>query len=303
MSQPLDNILKAINDHAAPMEICRSFPIFTSLINTFQNANYFTQNTPRPVVATPSFGNSVDKPSTDGASFVMKNKLCRKCGLEKPRNEFYYSSKYKRYSYYCKDCTRVESKLRSRAERKTPLPEITFLEGEIWLPVVGNEKEFMISNYGRVKSLGRIIVRKNGHTLTIHESILRHQLSQKGYAVVRLCNNKKALVHRLVAIAFIPNPNNKPEVNHIDHNKTNNRLENLEWVTSYENCTHKILNGRINYKAVVHIDDNGKIISRWASVNELSNEIGVIKGTVSSYIRLGKLIKGKKYAYEANVSK
>lgn len=113
------------------------------------------------------------------------------------------------------------------------------LEGEIWEPVIGWEDRYAVSNYGRLKGfwikpfrLCRIQV---------------HNDEFKKYLVIALCKNKKKYktgVHRLVAQAFIPNPEDKPEVNHIDGDKQNNRVENLEWVTGSENMRHSFANGR-----------------------------------------------------------
>lgn len=89
---------------------------------------------------------------------------------------------------------------------------------EIWRPVVGYEGLYEVSSFGRVKNCF-------GKFLALHSI-------QSGYLRVSLCKNCKTkhhLVHRLVAIAFIPNPNNYPEVNHKDEDKTNNSIQNLEW--------------------------------------------------------------------------
>ncbi len=79
-----------------------------------------------------------------------------------------------------------------------------------------------------------------------HKKFLKQQLNYKGYPVVKLCNNgiqKEYFVHRLIAQHYIPNPNNKPQVNHIDGIKTNNSILNLEWVTNKENMQHSWING------------------------------------------------------------
>lgn len=81
------------------------------------------------------------------------------------------------------------------------------------------------------------------------ERILKYSVNPKGYRIVRLCNNKvqkNYTIHRLVAENFIFNPENKPQVNHIDCNKQNNCVDNLEWVTNKENRIHAIKNGLID---------------------------------------------------------
>jgi hypothetical protein len=104
----------------------------------------------------------------------------------------------------------------------------------VWKPVVGYEGLYEVSIYGEIKSI------KTG-------KLLKPRLST-GYAMVALWNNglrKDLKIHRLVAIAYIKNPMNKPQVNHIDGNKLNNELSNLEWVTNSENLKHAYKNGLI----------------------------------------------------------
>lgn len=103
--------------------------------------------------------------------------------------------------------------------------------GEEWRSV--NEM-YEVSNKGRVRSLDG--VDKAGR---VHKGrILRQRTTPRGYAALQM-HGKDFLVHRLVAQAFIPNPENKPQVNHIDGNKLNNNVENLEWATSSENNKHR----------------------------------------------------------------
>lgn len=114
------------------------------------------------------------------------------------------------------------------------------MEKECWKDVKDYEGLYQVSTLGRVKSLPRN---------TTHGKILKSIVDKDGYLYVNLYNNgyrKKMKIHRLVAQAFIPNPQNKPEVNHIDENKQNNMVENLEWLTSKENSNYGTRNGRIS---------------------------------------------------------
>jgi hypothetical protein len=109
---------------------------------------------------------------------------------------------------------------------------------EIWKPILGFEGKYLISSYGNVFSLNK------GGSMYLH--------SKRGYKVVELYLSKgkykKFLVHRLVAIAFIPNPENKPFINHIDNDGLNNDISNLEWCTPRENVHHMIKCGRNRYR-------------------------------------------------------
>ena len=109
---------------------------------------------------------------------------------------------------------------------------------EVWKPIKGYEDRYEVSNLGKVKSLSR----KKGWCIA-KEKIIIPCTSRTGYFVVDLYKNysrKHHQIHRLVAQAFIPNPDNKPQVNHLDGDRKNNSVDNLEWSTAKENQLHKV---------------------------------------------------------------
>ena len=115
---------------------------------------------------------------------------------------------------------------------------MNIMKNEIWRDIKGYEGLYQISNLGRVKSLGR----KSYSNVCLKDKILNPALECKnGYKRVCLCKDgkeKRIKVHRLVAQAFIPNPDNKPIINHKDGNKLNNSVDNLEWISRSDNVKH-----------------------------------------------------------------
>ena len=114
---------------------------------------------------------------------------------------------------------------------------------ERWIPIIGYEKYYMVSNFGRVKSLPRDIVRSNG-VIQHRQEHIKHLSSDKdGYKTVALCvdgASKKVKVHILVARAFVDGWFNGAEVNHKDFDKSNNNADNLEWMCHKDNVNHAI---------------------------------------------------------------
>ena len=171
---------------------------------------------------------------------------------------------------------------------------------EIWRPIKGFEN-YMVSNLGRVKSL------YHGK-----EKILK-PINNSGYLMVNLYKNgkrKKYLIHRLVAIAFIPNTDNKTEVDHINTIRTDNRVENLRWVTSKENSNNEL--SKKNYsksnkgrkyseetkdkkRKKIYCIELDKVFN---SIKEASEELNISKGSICLVCKgIYKQIKGYHFIY------
>lgn len=122
---------------------------------------------------------------------------------------------------------------------------------EIWL-TCQDCPDYEVSNYGNVRSKDRVVLRSDTLTPVRYVSqLIVKSLDRRGYERVRIRVNKvnkSFRVHRLVATAFIPNPENKQQVNHKDGVKTNNHVENLEWATNTENQNHAVKTGLREYE-------------------------------------------------------
>ena len=119
---------------------------------------------------------------------------------------------------------------------------------EEWKNIKGYEGLYQVSNLGNVKSVDRIIKRSTSE-MKLKSKNMSQYIGNSGYPMISLCTNgqcKRHLVHRIVATAFLPNPLNKAYVNHIDGNKQNSNLENLEWSTPTENSIHAHNHGLAN---------------------------------------------------------
>ena len=124
-----------------------------------------------------------------------------------------------------------------------------------------------------------------GGTRIVNEKIMKFEINKKwGYLRVHLSKtgkNKKELVHRLVAQAFIPNPNNYEVVNHKDQNPSNNKIENLEWCTVQYNNTYGDKIKRM-YKKIIQLDKTGKIIKCFSSTVKASKETGITRCNITN---------------------
>lgn len=166
---------------------------------------------------------------------------------------------------------------------------------DTWRPVKGYEDGYIINQIGTVISLN---YRNTGKPKKL-------AASDNGSGYLMICPSKNGtstpeLIHRLVANTFIPNPNNLPQVNHIDEDKLNNSVNNLEWVTRSQNLKHGTARSRMvekQSKPVVAKDLNGEVILEFSSLNE-AGRIGYDPSNISKCCRgIRASYKGLKWEY------
>ena len=172
------------------------------------------------------------------------------------------------------------------------------MEEEIWKPVAGYEGLYEVSNMGRVKSLERLAPRKGEGALPIKEKILKGEKTIWGYMAVTLYapnHKKRKPVHRLVAIAYVPNPHAYKQINHKNEIKTDNRASNLEWCDCRYNMNYGTAPLRRAMKRgtpVVQMDLNGNVLARYYGQAEAARMSGAKRENIGKCCRGERLTAG-----------
>lgn len=152
------------------------------------------------------------------------------------------------------------------------------MENEVWKDIPNYEGLYQVSNLGRIKSITHFVENKTtyGGIYTVRGKIINPKVD-KGYYRCSLTKNKEkkmVAVHRMVAMAFIPNPENKPFINHINGNTKDNRIENLEWCTQKENVAHAVRTNLIKHYKIDMYDINDNYIRSFNNRYEIEKFFG-----------------------------
>ncbi len=166
-------------------------------------------------------------------------------------------------------------------------------EQEIWR-VFPDYPFVEVSNLGRVRTKDRTVTRSDGSKLFVKGGILKQQRDRYGYMFVRFSDNGKRVtlkVHRMVAITFIPNPDNLPQVNHIDCNRSNNVVSNLEWCTNQYNTAYREKYGKASSRPVFAVNvETGKVL-HFKSRGEAERKLNIPHQAIL------EIIKGQKNTF------
>ena len=169
---------------------------------------------------------------------------------------------------------------------------------EVWKPINGLEGYYEVSNVGRVRSVDRVTVRHNKNhrwKAVLKGKIITPHIRHDGYPFVDLYKEHKRhslVVHRLVAQAFVPNPNNRPEVDHINTIRTDARACNLRWVNRSENNLNPITSKRMSdarkgkgCKSVAQYDKSGNLVAEYPSIRAAAKATGFNVTTLIHYLQ------------------
>lgn len=167
---------------------------------------------------------------------------------------------------------------------------------EIWLPIKDYEGLYEVSSLGKVRSLDRNLIVSNGKKYIRKGRTIKPHVNKFGYQRIGLSKNgirEQIFVHRIVAKAFLPTSNMESlDVNHIDGNKQNNTIQNLEWCNRQYNMQHAYRNGLVKFKVTAHpkrriakLDYNENILNVYNSIKEAAIDTGINASSISHVAR------------------
>lgn len=192
---------------------------------------------------------------------------------------------------------------------------LELLAGEEWRDMVGFEGYYQVSSLGRIKRLKTSDIGKDGKVKNFQPHILKQQ-KQRGYMNVMVSVNnvqKRFRIHRLIGLAFTPNPENKPYINHKNGIRDDNTVPNLEWSTNSENQLHayRILGKQnprnrlgktgahcYNAKEVFQYSEEDVFIKQWPAVSVAARELKVMQSAISRACKKGYSCLGFKWKYK-----
>lgn len=177
-----------------------------------------------------------------------------------------------------------------------------------FIPIVGYEELYELNKFGQVKSIQRISYQKNGKKYTVKEKIMKPQVDSTGYIVFGLRSNKattKVYLHRIIAEAFIPNPENKLTVNHKNGVKHDNSISNLEWATYKENNIHAFETGlqkkgkehHLYGKKGINCHNHKKYNRGWIKIESEAD----LPKSVNIMYRIGMFLNDGRFHQDANL--
>lgn len=180
-------------------------------------------------------------------------------------------------------------------------------KGEVWVKAILGGHEYHVSNYGRVKEPGYVQVRKGSCVGEYHKKPFIKVSKDNGHGYFTIvAHGHHYYVHRIVAECFIPNMFNLPEIDHINGNKSDNRVENLRWVDRTMNMANPLTraknrqNADLQYVPIVQLDAvTGRFVKKWNGIAEAARGLGIERANISSMVRGvgGKTLKGFRFIY------
>lgn len=181
-------------------------------------------------------------------------------------------------------------------------------QNEVKVKTINHFPNYYVTSDGRILSKERTVTRKNGHRMTYRAKEIKPLDNGNGYKSVMLYNTKRKVrvyIHRLVAQAFIPNPQKLPQINHKDENKANNSAENLEWCTCQYNLTygtHMEKLAKIFSRPVIQYSVDGEYIAEYPSAMAAYRATGIKQGTISRVVQgRGQTAGGYKWKLKEEV--